>query len=209
MKRIIIIIFIFVLCCRINVFSQKHRLDHFSIALTTLHTNLPFGSFSNLFIKDFHPGFEIGTGFNWKTKPKHDWFQEFKLAYFYHRFVQHGIPLYTDIGYRYKFSRAISAQISCGTGYMQSIPATAKLKLGANGEYKKNKSIGRSQAIAVVSFSIGYTIHSSEKNAPRVFATYQQFLQAPFVKTYVPILPYNSLLIGCGIPFRSHRKTIR
>jgi hypothetical protein len=185
-------------------YAQRNR--QISIAFLNTGSAYPFAQFSKLVTKLQHPGVELGYGFNWKTKPKHDWFQEFKLSYFYHRFVQHGIPLYTDIGYRYKFSHAIRAQISCGAGYMQSIPATAKLKLGANGEYRKDNGIGRSQAIAVVNFSIGYTINSSVKNAPRIFLTYQQFLQTPFVKAYVPILPYNSLLIGCSFPFRSHKK---
>ncbi len=201
--RICVLILLF-----ISAFASAQQSREISIAFLNTATAYPFSQFGKLATGIEHPGIELGYGFNWKTKRRHDWFQEFKLSYFYHRFVQHGIPLYTDIGYRYKFSRALSAQVSCGAGYMQSISATAKLKLGANGEYKKDKGIGRSQAIAVVSFSIGYTIHSSVKNAPRLFITYQQFLQTPFVKAYVPILPYNSLLIGCSVPFRSHKKTL-
>ena len=89
---------------------------------------------------------------------------------------------------------------------MQSIPATAKLKLSDNGEYKNDKGIGRSQALAAANFSIGYAIHRSAIKSAKVFITYQQFLQTPFVKAYVPILPYNSLLIGCSIPLQSHKK---
>ncbi|MGH2564104.1 MAG: hypothetical protein ACRDE5_06310 [Ginsengibacter sp.] len=188
-------------------YAQRNK--QISVAFLNTGSAYLFAEFSKLITTVQNPGIELGYGFNWKTKPKHDWFQEFKLSYFYHRFVQHVIPLYTDIGYRYKFSSSLSAQASLGAGYMQSIPATAKLKLdaNANGEYKKDKGIGRAQAIAVVGFSIGYIIHSSVKNAPRFFITYQQFLQTPFVKAYVPILPYNSLIIGWGIPFRSHKKT--
>ena len=188
----------------VNTNAQRNK--QVSIAFLNTGSAYPFSQFKKLVTSIEHPGVEIGYGFNWKTKIRHDWFQEIKLAYFYHRFVQHGIPLYTDVGYRYKFSHAISAQVSLGAGYMQSIPATAKLKLDANGEYKKNKVIGRAQAIAVVNFSIRYSIHSSLKNAPQVFVTYQQFLQTPFVKAYVPILPYNSLLVGCSMPFHSHKK---
>lgn len=200
------VIFLLTLLISTFVFAQKNK--ELSVAFLNTASAYPFSQFGKLATGIEHPGIELGYGFNWKTKPKHDWFQEFKLSYFYHRFVQHGIPLHTDIGYRYKFSRALNAQASVGAGYMQSVPATAKLKLSADGEYKKDKGIGRSQAIAVVSFSIGYKIHLSEKNAPRLFLTYQQFLQTPFVKAYVPILPYNSLLIGCSIPFRSHKKVV-
>jgi len=198
------LIVLFTLLISTLAFAQKDK--EISIAFFNTASAYPFSQLGKLLTGIEHPGLEIAYGFNWKTKNKHDWFEEVKLSYFYHRFVQHGIPLYTNIGYRYKFSHALSAQVAVGAGYMQSIPATAKLKLGANGDYKKDKGIGRAQAIAVVNFSIGYTIHSSIKNAPRLFVTYQQFLQTPFVKAYVPILPYNSLLVGCSIPFHSHKK---
>src|SRR5690349_24993731 len=98
MKRTAIVLVI-CLSSHLQLAAQKHKMDHFSIALTTLHTDFPFGSFGKLFTKEFHPGFEAGTGFNWKTKTKHDWFQDFQLGYSYHRFVQHTIVLYSEFGY--------------------------------------------------------------------------------------------------------------
>ncbi len=177
-----------------------------SVAFVNTASAYPFSQFGKLFSGIEHPGVELGYGFNRKTKAKHDWFQDFKVSYFYHRFVQHGIQLYSDIGYRYKFSNLLSAQVALGAGYMQSIPATAKLKLSSNGEYKNDKGIGRAQALAVANISIGYTINPASKKPAKVFITYQQFLQTPFVKAYVPILPYNSLLIGCSIPLPTHKK---
>jgi hypothetical protein len=200
-KNSLVILFIFLI-----LFSSAQKNRQISIAFLNTGSAYPFSQFAKLLSGIEHPGIEIGYGFNWKTKSKHDWYQEFKLSYFYHRFVQHGIPLYTDIGYRYKFSNALSAQVALGAGYMQSIPATAKLKLSDNGEYKNDKGIGRSQVLAAANFSIGYAIHPSAKKSAKVFITYQQFLQTPFVKAYVPILPYNSLLIGCSIPLQSHKK---
>ena len=142
---------------------------------------------------------EFGYFFNWKTKPKHDWYQEMKLAYFYHRFVQHAIPLYTDLGYRYKFSQNWTTQASIGTGYMHSIPATAQLKLQDNGEYKKGKGFGRMQAIAVLNIGLSHIFNPASAKPINVFLTWQQMLQMPFIKAYVPVLPYNNLLIGIGI----------
>ncbi len=187
-----------------NSSAQKNK--QISIAFLNTGTVSPFSQFGKLITNVQHPGVEIGYSFNWNTKNKHDWYQEFKLAYFYHRFVQHAIPLYTDIGYRYKISQKWMAQVALGAGYMHSIPATAKLKLAANGEYKNNKGIGRMQGLAAVNFSIGYTIHPSGKTPLKLFTTYQQLLQMPFVKAYVPVLPYNSLMIGLSIPLRSDKK---
>ncbi|HEY5408062.1 MAG TPA: hypothetical protein VIJ92_13290 [Ginsengibacter sp.] len=191
----------------VSVLANAQKKKEISIAFVNTGSAYPFSQFGKLLSGIEHPGIEIGYGFNWKTKSKHDWFQEIKLSYFYHRFVQHGIPLYTDIGYRYKFSHTLSTQVALGAGYMQSIPATAKLKLSDHGEYKNDKGIGRSQAVAVLNLGIGYTIHPASKKSPKIFINYQQFLQTPFVKAYVPILPYNSLLIGCSIPLQPHKKT--
>ncbi|MEO6915639.1 MAG: hypothetical protein ABI151_08340, partial [Chitinophagaceae bacterium] len=171
--------------------GQKNR--EAGIAIMNTGTAYPFGQFGKLLTQWQHPGFEIHYSFNWDTKSKHDWYQEYQLGYFYHRFVQHAFQLYSDIGYRYKYKRA-TAQAAIGVGYLHAIPATAVLKLAPDGEYKNAKGIGKAQAMAVAKFTFGYLVNSSGKRPCKVFATYQQLLQTPFVKEYVPILPYNSLL---------------
>ena len=200
-RRICLFMLLFI---SIFVSAQKNR--NISIAFLNTGSAYPFSQFGKLVSGIEHPGIEMGYAFNWKCKNKHDWFQEIKLAYFYHRFVQHAFPLYTDVGYRYKFSPKWSTQIALGAGYLHSIPATAKLKLGDNGDYKNDKGLGRAQVLAVLNFGAGYIIHPLGKKPLKIFATYQQFLQTPFVKAYVPILPYNSLLIGGSIPLQSHKK---
>ena len=187
-----------------NSFAQKNK--QISIAFVNTGSAYPFSQFGKLIKRIEHPGVELAYSFNWKTKSKHDWYEECKVAYFYHRFVQHAILVYTDIGYRHRLSQKLTAQVTLGAGYLHSIPATAKLKLDANGEYKNDKGIGRMQVMAAINFGIGYTIHPSGKTPFKLFATYQQLLQMPFVKAYVPILPYNSLIIGCSIPLRSNKK---
>ncbi len=198
MKRNLIIL-VLCLCCFLNAPAQKHKPDHFSIAFTTLHTAFPFGSFSKLFTKEFHPGFEIGTGFNWKTKEKHDWFQTFNLGYSYHRFVQHSLALYSETGYRYNFRKSFSAAAKLGIGYLHAIPVGKIFELKDDGTYKKKTNLGRPQAMAGFSFS------ASKKIAPSglaVFFEYQQRLQFPFIKSYVPLLPSNMLMAGINIPFK-------
>lgn len=121
-----------------------------SIALFNTQSAMPFGKGAGMFTENLHPGIEAGWGVNFSAREKHDYFLELKAAYFFHRFVQHGIPLYANIGYRYKFSDRFSASVELGAGYMHSIPATAKLKFNENGEYENNKGIGRMQAIAAL-----------------------------------------------------------
>ena len=187
--------------CSITANAQKHKLDHYSIAVTTLHTNLPFGSFSSLFTSDIHPGIEAAADIKWKEKPRHEWYQEFLSGYTYHRWVQHSISLYTAAGYRYKFPRGFYAEGAIGAGYLQAIPDSKVFKLQNNGTYKKKINFGRPQFLAVFDMGIG-KIFTSGKT---IFLKYQQRLQTPFIKSYVPVLPANMMQLGIAFPFRNNK----
>ncbi len=187
---------LFYFCFLFTASAQKN--NHVSVAFVNTASAYPFAKFGKLVTDLNHPGIELGYSFNWKTKKKHDWFQDIKLGYVYHRFVQHAIPLYTDFGYRYKFSGKWASQAAIGAGYLHSIPATSQFELAENGEYKKKKSLGRIQAMAVFNFGVSYSF--AGKLPLKIFTTYQQQIQMPFVKSYVPILPYNSLMLGVSMP---------
>ena len=198
MKRNLITMMLFLMV--ISASAQKQK--YLGMALFNTQTAVPFGKFAGLFTKEFHPGFEATYGKNISSRKKHDWFLEVKLAYFFHRYVQHGILLYLNFGYRYKINSRFSAETSIGAGYMQSIPATAKLKLNGNGDYVNNKGVGRMQAIATFEIGLGYTPNPSVKRPVTIFTNYQQRIQMPFVKSYVPLLPYNSFMLGIRIPIK-------
>ncbi|HMO34170.1 MAG TPA: hypothetical protein PKE63_06435 [Lacibacter sp.] len=172
------------------------RFYYLSVAAANHHSAFPFSRFSGLATGPFHPGFEVGTGFDWKVRSKHDWYQDFRLGYFYHRFLQHGIPLYTSIGYRYKFSPAWNAHASLGAGYLHSIPAVERFRLNGEGEYEKVNNLGRMQGMAAFNLGTGYKFAAGKANGLELFVDYQQRLQFPFVKKYAPLFPYNSLQIG-------------
>jgi hypothetical protein len=110
--------------------------------------------------------------------------------------------LYTETGYRYKWSDRIHSDAALGIGYMHVIPATSVFKLNKQGEYKNSKGIGRPQAIASISLGSGYIVNRSKPRPVTIFTIYQQRLQFPFVKSYVPLLPYNSILFGAGIKLK-------
>jgi len=175
--------------------GRGNKLDHFSLAFTNNHSAYPFSSFSELVTGEWHPGIEIGTGLNWSVRKKHDWYQEFKLAYFYHQFVQHGIPLYTNFGYRYKFSKHWDAQAGLGAGVLFSIPDHKRYKLNREGNYEAHNKV-RLQGMFVFNVGSGYRFALDKKHPLEAFVTYQQRIQTPYVPSYVPLLPYNSLMFG-------------
>jgi hypothetical protein len=102
--------------------DNKARQKFFRIAISNSHAAKPFGSFSSLFYKDFHPGIDIGYESILNNKNKHQWFYEIRLGYMFHQWVQHNIPLYANIGYRYEVVPSWFAEIKLGGGYQLSIP---------------------------------------------------------------------------------------
>lgn len=183
-------------CCATVSFAQKRRYQHVSVAVNNNQTAFPFGKFVGLFAGPYHPGVEAGYGFNWSTKAKHDFFQRVNAGYFYHRFAQHGIPVYTQFGFRYKFDHYFHFESALGGGYFHSIPATAQFKLNDNGEYTGGKGIGRPQAMLQFDLRASGNITPAASKPIRLFLSYKQRLQTPFVKSYVPLLPYNCFEIG-------------
>jgi hypothetical protein len=199
-----IIIYSLMLLCCLQAAAQKNK--QVSIAFMNAATATPFSQFGKLLTAVQHPGVEFGYSFNWRTKSKHDWYQEVKLSYFYHRFVQHAIQLYTGFGYQYKFSSKWAVQTAIGAGYMHSIPATAQLKLQDDGNYTSGRGIGRMQAMGTVNIGIAHTFNPNAGKPITMFVTYQQILQTPFINAYVPLLPYNSLLIGISTSLNNQKK---
>jgi hypothetical protein len=198
MRLTLIVLCFFV--ATIQVFSQK-REKFVSLAVTNQHSAFPFSTFKNLFAKEFNPGVEAGYGFNWKTRPRHDWYQAFRAGYFFHRFVQHAVPLYTQIGYRYKLQQ-LRFTAALGAGYLHSVPATAVLERQDDGTYKNAKGIGRGQALILLSTGAEYVLSKSNR-APAVFLHYRQQLQTPFINSYVPLLPYNGLALGVSFSIKN------
>ena len=195
---------LFLLVMMINIMAVAQDRRYMNLAILSTQPDLPFGKFSGLFGKPFHPGIEAGYGKIIKPRGNHEWFLELKFGYFFHRFVQHGLPVYLQFGYRYKINKNFVAETSVGAGYLHSIPATGKYKLDDNGEYQPNKGLGRVQVMGTYSIGLGYTMNPAASKPLRMFTTYQQRIQMPFIKSYVPLLPYNTLMIGVQRPL--HKK---
>lgn len=190
MKKVFAFIFLF-----FALFSRAQKKQYLSFSLTDNASAYPFGIFVGYATQPVHPGFEFGWGHE-NVKNKHSWFWELKAGYFYHQFVQHGIPIYGDFGYRFSPLKHFSADISLGLGYFHSIPATEVYKLGANGNYENGKGIGRGQVMLPFTMGINYDFLLHQGQEARVFFQYQQRIQGPFVYDYVPVLPYNQIALG-------------
>lgn len=161
-------------------------------------TQLPGNGVLGVFTTPVHPGFSAGTEFRYNRHPKNIWFQTARLGFFHHQYSQSAIQLYTEAGYRRMIWRGIGAELRLGGGYLHSIPATEVFKL-KDGAYKRTLRFGRPQAMAGASFGLSYTLQKGQ-HPPRFFLDYQFYLQMPFAKQYVPVVPNVALHVGVALP---------
>ncbi len=189
-------IFILSVLCLGNVYSQK-RLTHIGVAFNNYVTAKPISGFSKLFTTQIHPGITVSTGFNWKEKEKYQLMQTFKVGVFHHRFIQTGVPLYSEFMYRYKPSSKIGLSAGLGAGYLHMFPGDEHFRQNESGGWDVIKMKSRPQGMISLSLGIDYQITSAGNKA---FIRYQNVLQTPFVPGYVPLLPYNVFHIGTTFP---------
>ncbi|MBX7204346.1 MAG: hypothetical protein K1X81_02875 [Bacteroidia bacterium] len=192
--------------------STRYRLFPFSVSIFNNQTSLPVGMKLGMTQSPVHPGICFSYLRTWQNEARHEWQQSFKLGYYYHQYSQHGIQLYTEMCYRYKPFKWLYPEAGLGAGYLHAISDLQQFELNSNGQYEKKKSIGRPQCM--ISTFIGLSVPLHKKTKPteptctacrkgnysmppnRIFITYQLWMQMPFVKNYVPLLPNTALHIG-------------
>lgn len=165
-----------------------------TVSVFSVGTQLPGGSLSPI-----HPGLNVGTEFRYNRSVKNQWRQTAKLGVYYHQYSQTGIQLYSEGVYRRMLWKGLSAEARLGGGYLHAVPDLQVFEW-RDGQYRRKKTIGRAQFMASFAAGLGYRIGTAP-DTPRVFVDYQFFLQMPFVKNYVPLLPNTALHLGVAFPF--------
>ena len=168
------------------------------VSIFNLGTQLPGSGYLGVFTVPVHPGISVGTEFRYNNDLKNQFFQTAKLAFSYHQYVQTGIQLYSEAGYRRGIWRGIQAECRLGIGYLHAIAATEVFK-AKNGVYDKKLNLGRPQFMASSALGLSYQVQRGQ-NSPRFFLDYQFFLQMPFVKSYVPLAPNTVFHVGVAVP---------
>ena len=181
--------------------QQEPKARNYLVSVFNAATQLPSG---NLFPTPIHLGATAGAEFRYNRKPNIQWFQTAKLGFSHHRYVQSTIQLYSEFGYRQRIVKGFAVELRLGAGYLHAIPATEIFKL-KDGVYKRKTNLGRPQAMAGGAFGFSYTQQKAAKPL-RFFLDYQFYLQMPFVKSYVPLLPNTLLHVGVGAPFSIFKK---
>lgn len=155
----------------------------------------PFVGIKNVFTSKYHAGISAGIINNIKEKKKSTIYYDIRLGVYHHRFIQTGIQLYSNIGFRYKLPKQFYVSSEIGAGYLHAILHQKIFKADENGNYSKVRTIGKPQTIFALGISAGKQVKICKKQS-NIFISYQPWFQLPYIKSYVPLLPNNSLHLG-------------
>ncbi|MFM9943686.1 MAG: hypothetical protein ACKVQB_00490 [Bacteroidia bacterium] len=178
-----------------TAFLKKIKAESFQINVFTNQYYFPFLGMGNIFTSQYHPGISAGIVKNIKKKEKVIFYYDAKIGVYHHRFIQTGVQFYGDLGYRINLPKKFFLAGEFGLGYLHAIIHQTKYESDENGNYSKIKSIGKPQMMTGIGIKLGKQV-SVSKNTGRLFFNYQPWFQFPFIKSYVPLLPNNSLHIG-------------
>lgn len=184
----------------ISSFGKKIKAESFELNIFTNQYYFPFVGIKNIVGSKYHPGISLGYMKDLKVKKRTTLYYDFRLGVYHHRFVQTGIQLYGNIGYRITVLKSFFVAGEFGLGYLHSIKHQSSFKPDSDGNYSKVLNLGRPQLMTGFGFKLGKQITIKEHNM-RVFLNYQPWFQFPFVQSYVPLLPNNSFHIGIDFIF--------
>lgn len=181
--------------------QQEPKARYCLVSVFNAATQLPGG---HLFSLPVHLGATAGAEFRYNRQAKNQWFQTAKLGFSHHRYVQSSVQLYAELGYRRMIWRGTAAELRLGGGYLHTIPATEVFTL-KNNVYDQKTNLGRPQAMG--SGAVGLSFTQQNRAKPLRFSLdYQFYLQLPFVKQYVTLLPNTLLHAGVAAPFSIFKK---
>ena len=163
-----------------------------NISLFNESTAIPFTRFLTLPV---HPGFQIGTEFNYRIKEYSRLFQTADICYFYHNYLAQGIGIHTELGYEYRLKNGIALSGLLGIGYMQTFVTTEEFTF-SNGRYEKKADRGNARLCPSFSVDIGYYVNKKVKNSPKIFIRYQSWIEYPFSPGFIPVMTHINLHAG-------------
>lgn len=177
----------------------RQQFQWFGVSLFNNQYYLPFAGVKNLFTSKYHPGLSIGLQRELTVKSNRVVYADLKTGVYHHRFIQTGIQLYGNLGYRYSFKGGFFIAAEYGLGYLHAIKHQTTFKADENGNYTRVKNFGRPQLMTGLGIKFGSTVRLNESRS-RWYICYQPWFQMPFIKSYVPLLPNNSWHVGIELP---------
>jgi hypothetical protein len=154
----------------------------------------------NVFVPPYHPGLDFGIGGPFELKDKGRWEWSSNLGYYYHRLSHHGIHIrgglrYQQTGERGSDWNGLSWEFALKAGYLHMLTIQPSYRYDEeSSEYRRTARGGRSQFTFGLATGPSYRPPVAKKW--EFFVNYRFWIQTPFVKQYVPILPNVAFHIG-------------
>ena len=191
------LLFILILIIPIISFGQEKSIP-INISVYNEATAIPFTRFVTTPI---HPGIQIGTEFNFKTKEHSRLFQTANLNYFFHNHLNQGIGIFSEIAYEYRLKSGFAITGLLGLGYMHTFNVSEEFTF-TNGHYEKKTDKGNPRLYPSISFDVGYYLKKATKNNTKIFLRYQSWVEYPYSPGFIPAMTHINLHIGakCFIP---------
>ncbi len=170
----------------------KDKVDACHLTLFNNQTYIPFLGMGNIVNSKWHPGIATGLVFDGKERKRYMSFTTVNVGFFHHRFIQAGLQIYGSRGIDYRINEKFSIVGTAGAGYLHSVTLHKTFVADENGNYTVSGRLGRPQAMIALSGGLGYNFRFGSRSA-QCQLTYQPWMQFPFIKSYVPLLPNNAL----------------
>ncbi len=196
MKKILLLLF-FIFPSLLYVQGKNIPLN---ISVFNQSTAIPF---TRLMTFPIHPGFQVGTEWNLKSKKKVRIFQTINTSYFYHNYLTQGIGLNSEMGYERKFKSRLAISGLFGLGYMHTF-ATAEEFTFVNGQYEKKGDKGNARFCPSISFDIGYYVKKDDLNSPKIFMRYQSWAEYPYSPDFIPVMTHINLHLGIKLNIKTN-----
>jgi hypothetical protein len=199
MGKFILIIFCTVLIpfYALPQWQKKYPLE---ISIYNNSTLLPGSGYLGFIGHPVHPGLSIGTYITHKTWKRSDLIESFRLGGNYQKYFQLAFDLNTEILFRYHIKHfGLEPQLLIG--YRLAKSDLQEFEWDGS-TYKRIKFPVKSQFIGGAGLGFSYTF----SNNIRVFLAYQFYLQLPFIREYVAILPNTALHLGTSFYLPYHEK---
>lgn len=149
-----------------------------------------------------HPGFQLGTVYQYNNSPKHRLIQYINAGFVYHKHVQTAIQLKTTIGYELKLNRLSIVPLTLGGGYVFSISGLTTLKWNpTTAEYEETRTSIRHNWIISLGPSLSYETNLTISERPiSFFLDYRIQVQGILIRESSPFIAYAPIRIGVSMP---------
>lgn len=174
------------------LYGQKQAAIPLNFSLFNEATAIPFTQF---FTTPIHPGIQVGTEFDLSAKPSSRLFQSANISYFYHHRLNHGISLYSELGYEQRLKSGPAFSALFGLGYLHTF-ATAEEFQYQDGQYVNKTDRGNARLLASLAFDLGFYVQKGNPHSPKIFLRYQSWLEYPYSPGFIPLMTHTNLHLG-------------